>query len=124
MKLIGDAIFVIATPCNRSHDDTILLRTSRLKGGHSYGSLIWNPTMKFAERRKATLHGWHRSFCLHLIAGRATLEHPGRMLSLEPDGCVEGIAFRLPEDSGDQELAAIWLQEMITGAYNPPMAEH
>jgi len=85
----------------------------------AYGSLIWNPTLQFAERAKGKLRGWHRSFCMHLIAGRATLEQPGRMLSLEPDGYVEGIAYRLPREASDDELAAIWLREMITGAYVP-----
>ncbi|MCF3468850.1 gamma-glutamylcyclotransferase [Stenotrophomonas maltophilia] len=36
----------------------------------AYGSLIWNPTMGFNDRQQATLNGWERSFCLHLIAGR------------------------------------------------------
>lgn len=28
----------------------------------AYGSLIWNPEFKPAGRRRATAHGWHRSF--------------------------------------------------------------
>ncbi|MGY2491814.1 gamma-glutamylcyclotransferase [Cupriavidus sp. CP313] len=51
------------------------------------GSLIWNPGFSYAQRRVATLEGWRRSFCLRLIAGRATPEAPGRMLALEP-GCM------------------------------------
>lgn len=85
----------------------------------AYGSLIWNPTLKFAERARARLSGWHRSFCMHLVAGRATLDQPGRMLSLEPGGWVDGIAYRLSNDASDLELATIWLREMITGAYVP-----
>ena len=35
-----------------------------------YGSLIWNPTVRFAERRVARVTGWHRAFCLATPAGR------------------------------------------------------
>src|ERR687898_152888 len=30
----------------------------------AYGSLIWNPAFQFAERRIATIYGYHRRFCL------------------------------------------------------------
>jgi cation transport protein ChaC len=30
----------------------------------AYGSLIWNPVLEFDERVVATVHGYHRSFCL------------------------------------------------------------
>ncbi len=85
----------------------------------AYGSLIWNPTMEFADRQQATLHGWERSFCLHLIAVRATVGHPGRMLSLKRSGSVDGIAYYLCGRSARQELLAIWTREMILGAYMP-----
>ena len=84
-----------------------------------YGSLMWNPTLAFDERVAATLTGWHRSFCMRLIAGRASPGAPGRMLSLEPGGRVAGVAFRMAGDSWRAELADIWLREMVTGAYVP-----
>lgn len=85
----------------------------------AYGSLIWNPTMEFADRQPATLHGWERSFCLHLIAGRATVGRPGRMLSLEKGRSVEGVAHYLAGGSAKQDLLAIWTREMVLGAYLP-----
>lgn len=84
-----------------------------------YGSLIWNPLLSFAGQQAATLHGWHRSFCLRMIAGRATAELPGRMLALEPGGSTQGIAFRLTEAMADEELLLLWIREMPTGAYQP-----
>lgn len=84
-----------------------------------YGSLIWNPLLNFAARQRATLHGWHRSFCMRMIAGRATLETPGRMLALEPGGVTQGVAFRLTQQVADEELILLWVREMPTGAYRP-----
>src|SRR6185312_1338821 len=30
----------------------------------AYGSLLWNPLFPFAEARRASVHGFHRRFCL------------------------------------------------------------
>jgi cation transport protein ChaC len=88
----------------------------------AYGSLMWNPISDFDSRRIATLHGWHRSFCIRLIAGRGTPEQPGRMLSLEPGGCTQGVALRLCAATLDEELRILWIREMVTGAYRPTWA--
>lgn len=85
----------------------------------AYGSLIWNPMLAFDDRVAATLAGWHRSFCMRMTAGRATPCTPGRMLSLEPGGEVHGIALRLAADQWRDELADLWVREMVTGAYVP-----
>lgn len=84
-----------------------------------YGSLMWNPAFEYVESAAATLHGWHRDFCLRLIAGRATQTHPGRMLALRAGGITRGIAFKLPESGLDAELSLIWKREMITACYLP-----
>lgn len=84
-----------------------------------YGSLMWNPLMKFAAQRPAVLKGWHRSFCLRLVAGRGSLQIPGRMLSLEPGGQAQGLAFRLDRADLRSELRLVWTREMVTGAYRP-----
>jgi len=100
--------------------DTLALRPS--KGDFwifGYGSLLWNPLLSFAGQQRATLHGWHRSFCMRMIAGRATLEVPGRMLALEPGGITQGIAFYLTEEVARDELILLWVREMPTGAYRP-----
>lgn len=88
----------------------------------AYGSLIWNPISEFDCRRVATLHGWHRSFCIRLIAGRGTPEQPGRMLALEPGGRTQGVALRLCSATAAEELRILWTREMVTGAYRPGWA--
>ncbi len=42
-----------------------------------YGSLVWNPTVRFDERRVARVAGWHRAFCLATPAGRGSVNNPG-----------------------------------------------
>ncbi|WP_336601649.1 gamma-glutamylcyclotransferase [Paraburkholderia bengalensis] len=88
-----------------------------------YGSLIWNPLFEFDARRVGTLHGWHRSFCLRVVAGRGSVETPGRMLSLESGGSTDGVVLRLPADKLVEELRLIWIREMIAGAYIPTWAD-
>lgn len=83
----------------------------------AYGSLIWNTTITFAERVAAVANGWQRSFCMHLISGRANPDQPGRMLSLEAGGSVQGVAYRLDDRHLHEDLSAIWLREMVLGAY-------
>jgi len=83
---------------------------------------MWNPISDFDSRRIATLHGWHRSFCIRLIAGRGTPEQPGRMLALEPGGSTQGVALRLSGESLEEELRILWIREMVTGAYRPTWA--
>jgi cation transport protein ChaC len=84
-----------------------------------YGSLMWNPLFHYAERRPATLRGFHRSFCLRSIVGRGTPEHPGLMLALDKGGSCRGLAYRLAADAAAQELRLLWRREMVVGSYIP-----
>ncbi|MEZ3498726.1 gamma-glutamylcyclotransferase [Pantoea sp. KPR_PJ] len=84
-----------------------------------YGSLMWNPIFEADEVASGTLEGWHRAFCLRLIAGRGTASLPGRMLALKEGGTTSGLAFRLPEARLHEELELLWKREMITGCYLP-----
>ena len=88
----------------------------------AYGSLMWNPVCRFEERVIATVDGYHRSFCIRIIAGRASPKRPGRMLSLEPGGTTEGVVLRMPRDTLAEELRILWIREMVTGAYTPTWA--
>jgi cation transport protein ChaC len=83
------------------------------------GSLIWNPLLDFDRQENATLIGWHRSFCLRIIAGRADPQTPGRMLALEPGGAAEGVAYRLSASNPCEELRMVWIREMVAGSYCP-----
>ena len=85
----------------------------------AYGSLIWNPLLDYVEKQPATLPGWHRSFCLRLLDGRACREQPGRMLALNEGGQTEGVVYRLSEDKLQDELWLLWVREMVHGLYRP-----
>lgn len=84
-----------------------------------YGSLVWNPLFHFVERRRATVFGFHRRFCLWSVVGRGTPERPGLVLGLDRGGCCRGVAFRLAAASAPEELRLLWCREMVTGAYLP-----
>lgn len=85
-----------------------------------YGSLIWNPAVKFVERRLAKVEGWHRSFCMSIVAGRASPASPGLMLGLDRGGECLGSAFRIAAADVRSELTLLWRREMLCrGAYVP-----
>lgn len=84
-----------------------------------YGSLIWNPLLEFDQQEIATLDGWHRKFCIRIIAGRASQETPGRMLALVAGGSTQGVAYRLSAADLHEELRLVWIREMVAGSYCP-----
>jgi glutathione-specific gamma-glutamylcyclotransferase len=88
----------------------------------AYGSLMWNPMVHFDRRPVATLHGWHRSFCLRMDIGRASPEMPGRMLALESGGHTHGVALKLSPSTLEEELRLVWIREMVLGSYRPTWA--
>lgn len=88
----------------------------------AYGSLIWNPTVNIDSQQAATLHDWHRSFCLRMVVGRGSPDKPGRMLALEAGGHTDGVALKLPHDAVNEELLLIWIREMVLGSYVPKWA--
>src|SRR5215472_13597169 len=83
----------------------------------AYGSLMWNPEMRFAERRLARVHGYHRSFCLYSPEYRGTRERPGLVLGLDRGGSCRGIAYRLAAASLAEEIDRLWVREMTGGVY-------
>jgi glutathione-specific gamma-glutamylcyclotransferase len=83
----------------------------------AYGSLIWNPEFKFLERRSATAHGWHRSFCLRLTRWRGTRELPALMLALDRGGGCKGLVYRLPKQDHFGQLGLLMRREIDS---NPP----
>ncbi len=66
------------------------------------GSLIWNPRMEVAERRRARVEGWQRAFCLTDRRFRGNPDAPGRMMSVDRGGSIEGIVQRM----GAEDLSA------------------
>src|SRR5262245_40796126 len=82
-----------------------------------YGSLMWNPAIKWAERRVARLEGFRRSFCFWTPLGRGTPQLPGLMLALEAGGDCTGIAWRIAADDVEEEFRILWNREMLSGVY-------
>ena len=85
----------------------------------AYGSLMWNPAFHFTESRTATVHGFHRRFCLDSRVGRGTREVPGLMLGLDRGGSCRGIVLRIAAAQVHEELDIIWSREMVADAYRP-----
>ncbi len=85
-----------------------------------YGSLIWDPGFAYAERCRARLSGWRRSFCMHSIHYRGTVAAPGLVLALdaEPDGVCEGVVYRVAPDRAAGVEAYLSDREMVSYAYN------
>jgi cation transport protein ChaC len=80
----------------------------------AYGSLIWKPAFTAIEHRRATVYGWHRSFCMHLTRFRGTRETPGLMMALDRGGCCHGVAYRLPAGNHAAQLGQLLRREMST----------
>lgn len=84
-----------------------------------YASLMWNPGFAVVERRLATLHGYHRSFCMSSIHHRGTEEEPGLVLALDAqqDASCAGLALRVPDDDVADTVAYLRERELISSAY-------
>lgn len=84
-----------------------------------YGSLIWNPEFAVAARQIARLPDWHRSFCMHSIHHRGSVESPGLVLALDraPGRHCDGVAFLVQRGQETQTLAALRERELISAAY-------
>lgn len=84
-----------------------------------YGSLIWNPGFAWAERVRATLPGFARTFCMRSVHHRGTAEAPGLVLALDPHagGLCHGVAFRVPEGEEGGTLAYLRERELVSSAY-------
>jgi len=89
---------------------------AQCKGGpfwvFAYGSLIWKPECDFAEHRRATAHGWHRSFCLKLTRWRGTPDCPGLMMALDHGGACHGVICRLPDEDQFAQLGKLLRREV------------
>ncbi|AYH42378.1 gamma-glutamylcyclotransferase [Azoarcus sp. DN11] len=86
----------------------------------AYGSLMWDPGVHFVEVRRASLAGYQRRFTHKTTIGRGSPEHPGLVLSLEPQaGQCDGVAFRIERPLVERESLFFWRREMILYGYQP-----
>jgi cation transport protein ChaC len=85
----------------------------------AYGSLMWNPEVSFDARHVATLHGYHRNFCLWSRINRGTPQQPGLVLTLERGGSCKGLLYRLKPETAPLELRRLWRRELTLSSYHP-----
>lgn len=85
----------------------------------AYGSLMWDPALRFTEVRRAHVAGYSRAFCLVDEAARGTPEAPAVMAGLAAGGSCDGLVFRVAEAEIDDETSILWGRERIGVAYLP-----
>ncbi len=82
-----------------------------------YGSLMWRPDFPFRERVKATVHGYHRAFCIKSTHYRGTPERPGLVLGLDRGRSCDGVAFRVAASDAPDVVRYLRERELIYGVY-------
>ncbi|MFP6746224.1 MAG: gamma-glutamylcyclotransferase [Alphaproteobacteria bacterium] len=82
-----------------------------------YGSVMWRPGFKHAERQAGRVFGYHRSLCVWSWVHRGTQASPGLVLGLDVGGSCLGIAYRV--GAADKHDAADYLyrRELVTDGY-------
>ncbi|HVZ01743.1 MAG TPA: gamma-glutamylcyclotransferase [Dongiaceae bacterium] len=84
-----------------------------------YGSLMWRPDFPYIDFVPASLHGYHRAFCIRSTHYRGTREKPGLVLGLDRGGMCHGLMFRVEAANADAVADALHEREMVTGVYEP-----
>lgn len=85
-----------------------------------YGSLMWDPAIRFEEVRRAHVPGYARRFILKdIYGGRGTVDAPGLMVALDKGPGCDGLAFRISRENLEEETEALWRRERIGPAYTP-----
>lgn len=88
----------------------------------AYGSLIWKPEFEFISQTPATMHNWHRSFCMKIERWRGTRAMPGLMMALDEGGFCDGVIYELPHSDSAGQLEKLLRREMTNKpATNSPM---
>ena len=83
-----------------------------------YGSLMWDPALRFAEVRRAHVPGHARRLILvDTRGGRGTKEAPGLFATLDTGQGCEGLAFRIAAAEVEVETEILFRREMIAPGY-------
>ena len=82
-----------------------------------YGSLMWRPDFAFQERRRATITGLHRAFCIASTHYRGSPKRPGLVLGLDQGRTCTGVAFRIAPADAQATIAYLRARELIYGVY-------
>ena len=90
----------------------------------AYGSLIWDPGVRFIEKRRATVAGYTRKMCIYDDAGgRGTVAAPGLIAGLDvaPGRRCDGTVFCIDATDVASETRYLWAREQIMPGYIPTM---
>ena len=86
----------------------------------AYGSLMWDPAIRFAEVRRALAPNYERRFILKDVnGGRGTHASPGLMAALDVGQGCDGLAFRIAAEHVDAETEILWRREVVSPGYIP-----
>lgn len=89
-----------------------------------YGSLMWDPAIRFEEVRRAHVRDHARRFILKdIYGGRGTVDVPGLMVALDKGPGCDGLAYRISRRNIDEETEVLWRRERIGPAYTPVFVE-
>ena len=84
----------------------------------AYGSLMWDPAIRFAEVRRARVPDYARRFILKDIYGaRGTKDSPGLMAALDRGPGCDGLLFRIDREIIGDETKVLWQREQVGPAY-------
>lgn len=90
----------------------------------AYGSLMWDPAIRFAEVRRAFVPHYARRFILKDVNGaRGTADAPGLMAALDVGSGCDGLAFRIAAKDVETETEILWRREQIGPAYTAVFVE-
>jgi cation transport protein ChaC len=79
---------------------------------------MWNPGFRFGERRRAVVHGYHRSLCMLSHMYRGTPDRPGLVLGLDMGGACHGIAYRIKSGDWEETVTYLRAREQVTNMYH------
>jgi cation transport protein ChaC len=90
----------------------------------AYGSLMWDPALRFSSVRRAFAPHHQRRFILKdIYGGRGTRQTPGLMAALDTGEGCEGVAYRIPGSRVETETQILWSREMFGAAYKAEFIE-
>lgn len=90
----------------------------------AYGSLIWDPGVRFSEMRRATVAGHARKMCIYdEEGGRGTAAAPGLIAGLDraPGRSCQGTVFCIEAADVAAETRYLWARELVIPGYIPTM---